>query len=76
MSSKNTSSLSNTLDLIEDKINFDFGLVLIIFGVTGTFLNILLFSRRRFRTVSCCICRSSFYSYYISLQIDKMFPLL
>ncbi|CAF1372307.1 unnamed protein product [Adineta ricciae] len=53
MSSSIPSSLSQTLSLIQQKTSFGFALLFLIFGVTGCFLNILLFSRRQFRSVSC-----------------------
>lgn len=33
--------------------------IFLAFGVTGCLLSILLFSRRKFRTVTCCICKFS-----------------
>lgn len=57
MSSSNIPSLSSTLTLVLQICNLGFALVFLIFGSTGCFLNILLFSRRQFRTVSCCTCK-------------------
>ena len=49
-------SLTSTLPFIQQQLTRYVYSAFLIFGITGSCLNILLLSRRQFRTSSCCIC--------------------
>jgi hypothetical protein len=50
-------SLSDQLFFIQQQITRYIYSTYLIFGITGSCLNILLLSRKQFRTSSCCICK-------------------
>ena len=52
------SSLSTTLLSIQQVTVEIMSWIYIIFGITGCLLNILLFSQKQFRSISCCTCKS------------------
>lgn len=58
MSSTNISSLASILSSIQQTIVQSISWTYITFGIIGCLLNILLFSQKQFRTISCCICKS------------------
>ena len=52
--------MSTLIEILADVQNYmqQYGWSLLFaFGSIGCILNICLFSRRRFRTVSCCLCQ-------------------
>lgn len=57
MSAPSISALSRQLLSIQARASLACSLFFLIFGVTGCVLNIVLFSRRQFRNVSCCSCK-------------------
>ncbi|UJR29500.1 hypothetical protein I4U23_010717 [Adineta vaga] len=61
--------LNITLILVQQHINHYFCPILLIFGVSGCFFNIILFSQKQFRNISCC-------SYFLFASITMMFVLL
>ncbi|UJR12057.1 hypothetical protein I4U23_016235 [Adineta vaga] len=63
------SSLSITLSLIQKPIVFGLCCFFISFGIIGCILNIFLFSRKQFRTTSCC-------KYFLFASIAMLFTLL
>ena len=56
---RGTMSLADALATIQRQTTTYVYSFYLIFGLSGCLLNILLLSRRQFRTVSCCICKSS-----------------
>ncbi|CAF1278272.1 unnamed protein product [Adineta steineri] len=58
-------SVNNTISIIQYNINRYICPILLIFGIIGCLLNILLFSRKRFRTISCC-------TYFLSASVPMM----
>jgi hypothetical protein len=50
-------SLSSILSTVQTEMNRYLCPILLIFGITGCLLNILLFSQRQFRNISCCTCK-------------------
>lgn len=60
MAYSNISLIISTLELYQDDITIGFSVIHLVFGVPGCFLNILLFSRQQFRTISCCTCKLIF----------------
>jgi hypothetical protein len=65
------SSLGVTLAFIQRHAVFGISWVYITFGVIGCFLNICLFSRKQFRTISCCTCKSA--SFCLSVGASLLF---
>ncbi|CAF0870981.1 unnamed protein product [Adineta ricciae] len=62
-------SLNSTLILVQYHMNRYFTPILLIFGVTGCFFNLILFSQRQFRHISCC-------TYFLFASLMMMFGLL
>ncbi|CAF1479532.1 unnamed protein product [Adineta steineri] len=58
-------SLSTALSIIQTQINRYCIPIILSFGITGSLLNILLFSRREFRNISCCI-------YFLSASVGML----
>ncbi|CAF1141385.1 unnamed protein product [Adineta ricciae] len=63
------SSLAGTLPLIQKNILFGLSWLYVSFGVTGCILNIFLFSRKQFRTTSCC-------KYFLASSVGMLCNLL
>lgn len=57
------SSLIKTLSNIQKQIIIYAHPIYLALGLTFCFLNILLFSRKKFRTVSCCTCKYFFFDH-------------
>ncbi|UJR34722.1 hypothetical protein I4U23_027499 [Adineta vaga] len=63
------SSLGSTLQIIQKNTLFSLSWIYVTFGVSGCILNIFLFSRKQFRTTSCC-------KYFLVSSIGMLFNLL
>ncbi len=50
-------SLSSILSTVEREMNRYLCPIFLIFGIAGCSLNILLFSQKQFRNISCCTCK-------------------
>ncbi len=55
-----TTSLPNTLALVQQKIILYAYPLWLIFGITGCVLDLIVFSRRQLRTTTCSICKYQF----------------
>ncbi len=53
-----TMSLNNTFSIVQHHMNRYFCPISLIFGVIECFFNIVLFSQKQFRNISCCTCKS------------------
>ncbi|CAF1384339.1 unnamed protein product [Adineta steineri] len=62
-------SLSNILLRIQQEMNRYFCPICLIFGIIGCLLNILLFSQKQFRNISCC-------TYFLAASISMITTLI
>jgi hypothetical protein len=61
-------SLNNTFSMIQQNLNRYFCPICLILGLIGCLFNILLFSQKQFRTISCCTCKFIFIKFQIDLN--------
>ncbi len=59
-----STSLTNTLALVQKDIILYVYPFWLIFGITGCVLDLIVFSRRKLRTTTCSICKYRFFSLY------------
>jgi hypothetical protein len=55
-------SLNDTLFIVQQNMNRYFCPICLTLGVIGCFFNILLFSQKQFRSISCCTCKLFLYN--------------
>jgi hypothetical protein len=48
---------NDTIFIVRQKMNTYLCPMALVIGVLGCLFNILLFSQKQFRTISCCICK-------------------
>ena len=69
MSNSSSSSLITTLALTQLQLTRYVYPVWLIFGITGCLLNLFIFSRRKLRNTTCCICKYFSFPSWLDIQV-------